>query len=459
MLSLFVIAFLSVNVTALRSEYPVDTSTVALFHFNEPSGRTTKEEVSQKSASVVSAQFGPGLVEGNGLKFNGGYNTRQGVQYVRATTIPLTSSLTVEAVIKVESDGPVVDALYNYYLGTNKGKVVFGVFDRIRGFRTVTSQQVVAKNVATHIAGTYNAQTGEMAVYIDGIKDNSVVVPIRYRVGGNLLMIGQVANFVSQFKGVIDEVRVSNVVRTNFDLVNYGVILPKEEGVTAVGEVDVTTEDQGENVTVTITVDAEPVLEVEVERGVDLSGVKVEVEDSRVAVRGLEGREHYIFVPDTNQAGVYVCPFARTLADVKPNCAVTIGYTDAQCKSGTTWCTYVEGKYKVQVYGTGAGENEGPALCGNGIVDTEENCLTCAVDVACQSGMQCSATGVCQICQITGLNTTSSCSGESLSYTFPTSCGQRTETIDCRDQRSMNGQQSHCAQLPLFPEKAYCTGS
>ncbi|HIH10657.1 TPA: hypothetical protein HA241_00530 [Candidatus Woesearchaeota archaeon] len=235
------------------------------------------------------------------------------------------------------------------------------------------------------------------------------------------------------------------------------VIPPREENVNASGEVAVVvdTSSQSENVIV-ITVDTLPVLEVTAESGADLSGVKVEVEDSRIAIDGLQGREHYLFIPDTNQAGVYVCPRAQVLADVEPNCLDIIRYTDDQCKSGTSLCSYVDGRYKVKVSGTGAGENEEPALCGNGGVDGDENCLTCGADVTCQGGRTClyntSSTeqrtqyGCFGWCPTQ--STEYSCEGDILVTIGQTSCGSQIRSErQCPQSRSFDGIPLRCLTI------------
>ena len=83
-------------------------------------------------------------------------------------------------------------------------------------------------------------------------------------------------------------------------------------------------------------------------------------------------------------------------------------------------------------------------VCGNGVVEAGENCLTCVTDVTCQSGTQCvlhpnaSMGAICQrpagLCEVTGLPSYT-CNGvnrSSITRTTPTTCGINVTNTSCQ---------------------------
>jgi len=74
-----------------------------------------------------------------------------------------------------------------------------------------------------HVAGTYDAGTGSLKVYVNGILDGSStdLGPINY--GGADVVIGNANDgYDLPFRGVIDEVKFFDRALTPQEIINYG---------------------------------------------------------------------------------------------------------------------------------------------------------------------------------------------------------------------------------------------
>jgi len=231
------ILILSFSVFA-GNEYNVDANTVGLWKFNEGSGVLTLNEKTNLNASIYNSQWVDGLVSGNALRFYSG----SGSSYVKARYVNIKGPITIEATIKpeqVSGTRSIVDNLYNYAFYIEQGKLIFGVFDKIKGLKKATSLTSLEPNVAYQVAGTYDSVIGEICVYINNVKESCTVSKVNYWLNGLNLYIGQgyqKGNLASQFIGTIDNLRISNITRT-FALNTFTVLSDAQYG-QVVAEVD-----------------------------------------------------------------------------------------------------------------------------------------------------------------------------------------------------------------------------
>ncbi len=75
-----------------------------------------------------------------------------------------------------------------------------------------------------------------------------------------------------------------------------------------------------------------------------------------VAVTGLAGVEHYVYVPNTRNGGVFTCPSGRTIAETIPTCSGVITHSYTDCTAGIGGCSIVGSQYRVQSTGSSHGE-------------------------------------------------------------------------------------------------------
>ncbi len=111
-----------------------------------------------------------------------------------------------------------------------------------------------------------------------------------------------------------------------------------------------------------VSANTKPVLEVQ-KSTTDLSKVVIQEQGSKIVVQGLVGVKHYLYISDTKGNGVFVCPSATSLEQVKTGCVGQKTYTKGACTAPD--CTFDGAVYKVLVSGSGGDEN--PPVCAESI--------------------------------------------------------------------------------------------
>jgi len=222
--------------------YASDSNTKGLWHTDEGTGLTTSDISGNGNTGSLLGINGPPPLwidsqYQKALNFAGGVSTGK-YQYVK---VPVTSGssldikgpLTLEAWIKpktTSSTQSIIARQYNFELWSNSNKINFGVYDLTGGLLTIQSTSTVQTNIWTHIAATYDHQKGLLSLYINGKLDSTSNKKVTNFVPNNNQDLrfgnGYVAgNFASQFNGDIDEIRISNITRTEFgsgDAVSLG---------------------------------------------------------------------------------------------------------------------------------------------------------------------------------------------------------------------------------------------
>lgn len=154
----------------------------------------------------------------NGLNFNGSNNI---VNMGNAMTVALQgqSELSVEAWVKPASTTGFDVIVGNYNYPSNNSQMQFLLRKTttyyefyINGFAVATSPGTVAVDEWQHVAGTWDGSVAR--IYINGVEMNTSNISGALMITSNSVAIG--GNAMSEFfDGVIDEVRIWNVNRSN----------------------------------------------------------------------------------------------------------------------------------------------------------------------------------------------------------------------------------------------------
>jgi fibronectin type 3 domain-containing protein len=196
---------------------------VAAYSFNEGTGaQVTDVSGNHLNGTIVGATWTTGGRYGNALSFNG---TSSYIDLGNPAQLQLTGSMTLEAWVQATGnppdDGQIIaksdgTAGWQFKTSPDTGPVTFGV--AVTGGTGLSTQRysttVRSLNTWYHIAGVYNAASGTLDIYVNGVLnsgtlrgaspipnlqlDQAVNVNIGRRTGGYY------------FQGLIDEVRIYN---------------------------------------------------------------------------------------------------------------------------------------------------------------------------------------------------------------------------------------------------------
>ena len=213
-----------------------DEHTVLLYTFESGTGKVVKDLSEHKNDGEL---MGPKWGEGNpggGLVF-GGNAPRDFVEIPDSDSLDLTEGLTVEMWLYLEAwstaggTGATKELAYKVGPRSDKKVLIRMTTDaQAWGAAVVAGKTDMPLKKWTHIAGTYDAKSGEAKIYIDGVLDgdgkiNGEIVP-----NTDVLWLGRGAG--PFLEGRMDEVRISNIARPQQEiqeLMNKGI-----EGVLAV---------------------------------------------------------------------------------------------------------------------------------------------------------------------------------------------------------------------------------
>lgn len=206
-----------------KSVAPASTGLVAYYHCDENGGSTFTNSVSGAGAGngTVAASLtwtsSPIQFEANALNFDGTDD------YVSiGSPLPTGSSYTKEAWVYFTGNS---SAAYNI-LSSQKspfwissGKLMAG---NSNASPNVTDPTAFPTNSWVHVAISFDASTGEFKLYRNGnLITSATVSGSAYTADNNYIGIYNNGSFVAPFVGVIDEVRLWNIVRSQTDLQNF----------------------------------------------------------------------------------------------------------------------------------------------------------------------------------------------------------------------------------------------
>jgi len=198
------------------SEFQLDENTVALWHFNEGSGNTVFDETSNNNDGAISGSTWTTEGKfGNALNFDG-IGDKISVPF--SSSIGELPNLTLEAWVKRNSqgDGMVISKNGPYFLSVRNNVVEGGVYAG-PGWIHVNGISELEINEWYHIALTYDGSF--VKIYLNGTEDGSKSKTGGILITGQGLHIGWGEPGHNQyFNGTIDEVRISNISRNNFNV-------------------------------------------------------------------------------------------------------------------------------------------------------------------------------------------------------------------------------------------------
>jgi hypothetical protein len=206
-----------VDATVDNLVVPPPLGLVAAYSFNTVSGSTVADVSGNNNNGTVSNAVGTsGGKYGGALSFNG---TSARVNVPNTASLQLSSAMTLEAWVR-----PAVvsnawrDVVYkgddNYYLEATStggsrpvgGGIIGGASVEIRGSPALTT------NAWAHLALTYDGAA--LRLYVNGTQVSSTTKTGTIRTSTNQLQIGSDSIHGQYFSGLIDEVRIFNIART-----------------------------------------------------------------------------------------------------------------------------------------------------------------------------------------------------------------------------------------------------
>ena len=213
-----------------------DEHTVLLYTFETGAGNTIKDLSGNKNDGEL---MGPKWGEGNpggGLAFEGN-GPRDFVEIPDSDSLDVTEGLTVEMWMYLEAwstaggTGATKELAYKVGPRSDKKVLIRMTTDALAwGAAVVAGKTDVPLKKWTHIAGTYDAKSGEGKIYIDGVLDGEGKIGGEIVPNNDVLWLGRGAG--PFLHGRMDEVRISNIARAQQEiqeLMNKGI-----EGVLAV---------------------------------------------------------------------------------------------------------------------------------------------------------------------------------------------------------------------------------
>ncbi len=213
-----------------------DKHTVLLYTFETGAGKVVKDLSGNKNdGELMGPQWGEGNL-GGGLVF-GGNGPRDFVEIPDSDSLDLAEGLSVEMWMYLDAwstaggTGATKELAYKVGPRSDKKVLIRMTTGALAwGAAVVAGKTDVPLKKWTHIAGTYDAKSGEGKIYIDGVLDGEGKIGGDIVPNNDVLWLGRGAG--PFLEGRMDEVRISNIARTQQEiqeLMNKGI-----EGVLAV---------------------------------------------------------------------------------------------------------------------------------------------------------------------------------------------------------------------------------
>jgi len=211
-------------------EYKADENTVLLFHFNEVSGEKAyvESKMDVHNGNLINMDFSRDSVEGKynrALKFNG--KDQCVVVHWTEDFRSISNQITVEAWIKLTKENQYYPSIvyresrWNLRI-TDQNRVQFWIGPYVD--KSIISKSILSTGRWYHVAGVYDGK--RISLFINGKLDLSEEATGNLRIELKYpIYIGCDKGYGRYFNGVIDEVRVSNIARTEADFATV-----REEG-------------------------------------------------------------------------------------------------------------------------------------------------------------------------------------------------------------------------------------
>ncbi|MYF98057.1 LamG domain-containing protein [Candidatus Poribacteria bacterium] len=217
-----------------------DEHTVLLYTFETENGDTVKDlSGNGNDGKLMGPKWDDGKL-GDGLVF-GGNGPRDFVEIPDSDSLDLEDGLTVEMWVFLNTastaGGTGATKETTYKVGPRNHlnvEIRLTTTSNAWGSAVVIGNKALPLKTWVHLAGTYDAESGEGKVYIDGELDNEGEIGGKIVPNNSVLWLGRGAN--PFLDGYMDELRISNIARTQDEiqqLMKLGI-----EGVLAVSPKD-----------------------------------------------------------------------------------------------------------------------------------------------------------------------------------------------------------------------------
>ena len=199
--------------------YAQDRHTVLLYTFESVDAGVVEDlSGNRNDGLLMGAQFGNGKFR-RGMDF-GGDDKQDFVEITDNDSLYLVEAVNVEMwlFLRTESSsgGTGVTKGSTYKVGPRDNRKAELRITRAGGTGAVLSNDELPIAKWVHIAGTYDSVTGMGKLYIDGELDNEKEIGGEIAPNDNVVWLGRGAN--PYLDGILDEVHVSNVARTQEEI-------------------------------------------------------------------------------------------------------------------------------------------------------------------------------------------------------------------------------------------------
>lgn len=199
-----------------------DEHTVLLYTFETGEGKIVKDLSGNKNdGELMGPKWGAGN-PGGGLVF-GGNAPRDFVEIPDSESLDVVEGLTVEMWLYLEAwstaggTGATKETTYKVGPRSDKKVLIRMTTGALAwGAAVVAGKTDVPLKKWTHIAGTYDAKSGEGKIYIDGVLDGEGKIGGEIVPNNDVLWLGRGAG--PFLDGRMDEVRISNVARSGQEI-------------------------------------------------------------------------------------------------------------------------------------------------------------------------------------------------------------------------------------------------
>ncbi|MCF8261567.1 MAG: T9SS type A sorting domain-containing protein [Melioribacteraceae bacterium] len=211
---------------------------VASWNFDENGGTEIADSVSGINGEILNGTaFWNVAISGTSLKFDG---TDDQVRIPNNDLLNPTKEITVEAWVKWSvdpSDGNNYAEIVNkngenqYQLHhSNKNEEFEFAVETDEGRKFVQSKTSPKKDVWYHVVGTYSASQEEMAIYVNGVRENYREQEGEIIQTDGDLFLAKHADWGRLFTGIIDEVTIYNILLSEKEInKRYLTLKPEEE--------------------------------------------------------------------------------------------------------------------------------------------------------------------------------------------------------------------------------------
>jgi hypothetical protein len=212
---------LKITISLSDNFYAADSNTNLLLYLNESSGNTAFDSsgngnnATATGTTIVSGNYG------NARNFNG---TSDYLLSNNSSSLNITDKITVEAWVNPTENRMInifsKEGAYQFYIYSD-GRFSFGVYSGYP-WHNIDSKGIVPLNQWTHIAGTFDNSTKKFQLFKNGVLDKDTVdMNASLTSGSQSLYIGRNGSAsVYYMKGMLDEMRISNSVRTFLPITN-----------------------------------------------------------------------------------------------------------------------------------------------------------------------------------------------------------------------------------------------